>query len=193
MGSIPSYRTPPVIGVVGDSLSDEYITYPYGWAEKNWTMLLENTGYGELGDFQSFRMYPRLYGYEFNWARAGARTSDVIDEGQVIGLGLQILDHKVEVAVVLVGANDFGAVYDGIYHGTKPQADIDAFMQDLKQNLRDIVEPLASTEPPVLIVCTIPDLGDTPNYRLGSYPNAENRETVSALIREDQPVSGGTC
>jgi len=184
LGLDPIVSNTPVIGVVGDSLSDEYATYPYGFYERNWTMLLEHTGYGELGDFQSFRMYPRLYGYEYNWARAGATTSDVIDEGQVLGLSLQILEHKIEVAVMLIGANDFGAVYNDIYDGTMTQVEIDKFMRDLKDNLKNIIEPLADTSPPIFIVCTIPDLGDTPNHRLGSHPDAEKREKVSILIRE---------
>ena len=184
LGLDPIVSETPIIGVVGDSLSDEYTTYPYGFSELNWTLLLEQTGYGELGDFQSFRLDTRLYGYEYNWARAGSQTSHVLNEGQVIGLGLQILDGDIEVAVVLIGANDFGAVYDKIYNSEWNQSEITNFMDGLKSNLKEIIETLRIANPPILIVCTIPDLGDTPNYRFGDRPDANKRALVTEYIKE---------
>lgn len=184
LGLDPIVSEVPIIGVVGDSLSDEYITYPYGFLERNWTMLLQNTGYANLGDFQSLRMYPRLYGYGFNWARAGATSSDVIAEGQALGLAAQLFQEKVEVAVVMAGANDIREIYTSAYDGTLSDAQRERFLNDLRSNFDTIVLTLALADPKLLIVCTIPDLGDTSRYRFERYPDAEKRATVTKLIED---------
>jgi hypothetical protein len=172
----------PVIGVVGDSLSDEYSTYPYGFAERNWTLLLEDTDFADLGEFKSIRMYPRLYGFEYNWARAGAKAADVIGEGQLLGLAWQILRGDVEVAVVLVGANDFGGIYSRLYDGQWDAAAEEIFEEQLLSHFKTMLSTLSAAKPPVLIVGTIPDLGDTLTYRMGRYPDAKRRANVTRLI-----------
>lgn len=173
----------PRIGVVGDSLSDEYSTYPYGLLALNWVQFLEKSDLGELGSFRNLRIYPRLYGYGYNWARAGSKTSDVLNEGQVPGLMYQMLVGEVEVVVVMIGANDFNDIYDDIYDGVSTETQIISFLDELMANMKDIIEPLASMDPKVMIVSTIPDMGDTPRYRLGDRPDPEKRALVTEIIK----------
>jgi lysophospholipase L1-like esterase len=179
----PSISDVPVIGVVGDSISDEYATYPYGLFETNWVQQLESTGKGELGDFQSLRFYPRLYGYEYNWARAGATSRDVIREAQVLGLVSQIESGDVEAAVVLVGANDFGAAYDEIYNGEWDALQINEFLNGLESNMRTIIEAIKAANPVILIVATIPDIGDTPAVFDSENPNPDAQAAVDAVVQ----------
>lgn len=172
----------PKIGVVGDSLSDEYATYPYGIGAINWVMFLEKTNKGELGDFKSLRMYPRLYGYEYNWARVGATTADLLAENQHTGLENQIRTGKIEVAVVFIGANDFREAYDAIYNNEWTQAQKDQFVDGFKDRISVAIDTLYNAGPKMLVIATVPDLGDSANYRFNNYPEADNRQNVTDLL-----------
>ena len=66
------------LGVAGDELSDEYAGQPCGDA-RNWVELLAARGlnFGPSGGYGE----PRGSGYEFNWARAGATSRTLLDDG----------------------------------------------------------------------------------------------------------------
>ena len=78
------------IGVVGDSLTDEYQFADDGnhSAGRNWLEQLATCQGVDFGTFSSNPWpYPRTEGYEYNWARVGATTDNVIyNQGQHTGL-----------------------------------------------------------------------------------------------------------
>ena len=64
------------LGVLGDSLSDEYAGEWYFYA-RNWVELLAEERGVPLGQTQDWGE-PRREGYEYNWARSGATTSSTL-------------------------------------------------------------------------------------------------------------------
>ena len=76
------------LGVMGDSLSDEYFEESYGSYATNWTEQLVvwrgvNIGptaaqAGQPGDTWGT---PRRTGYEFNWALSGDTSSNLLADG----------------------------------------------------------------------------------------------------------------
>ena len=174
--------TVPRIGVIGDSISDEYATYPYGFEEYNWVQFLEMTETGQFGNFMTLRNAPRYYGYEYNWARVGATTADAISESQHTGLEQQIREQWVEVAVVMIGANDFRQIYSNVYHSEWSEEQRLQFLVGFQERFHHLLMTTIAAEPKITVVCTVPDLGDTAEYRNEKYPDPERRQLVSALV-----------
>jgi hypothetical protein len=50
---------------------------------------------------------PRNQGFEFNWARSDATSTDLIKSGQHTGLAQQVASGEVSVVVIFIGGNDF--------------------------------------------------------------------------------------
>ena len=124
------------IGVIGDSLSDEYQGAVSALPGLTWTEQLEaapRISLGVLEDDPSVRGEPRNDGYSLNWARFGQAAlgiqwnSQVVKDhpnvpasqkadprlqtigscdAQISGLGAQIAAGQVDVALVWVGHND---------------------------------------------------------------------------------------
>ena len=81
------HQAAPTMGVMGDSLSDEYRFYPPDRSQaRNWVELL---GAKRIVNFGAFSMgsrgEPRNAGFADNWARSDATTSDMLGN-QVPGL-----------------------------------------------------------------------------------------------------------
>src|SRR3954469_22183694 len=90
---------PGAIGVLGDSYSDEYRFYPPDRATaRNWVEILAEARGLDFGPFSAEgRGEPRNRGYEYNWARSGATTDDLIAAGQHTGLAAQVAAGKVRL------------------------------------------------------------------------------------------------
>lgn len=123
------------IGVIGDSLSDEYQGAVSGLPGVTWTEQLHavrHVSFGGHKDDPSVRGEPRNDGHSRNWARFGQAAlspqwSDLTDDPrvpnaqrtdprlqtigsfdvQIDGLARQITRDKVDVALVWIGQNDF--------------------------------------------------------------------------------------
>ncbi len=98
----------PTMGVVGDSLSDEYRFYPPNRSQaRNWVELL---GAKHVLNFGAYtlrsRGEPRDAGFAFNWAEC-ATTSDMV-ANQLPGLLPQVQSGRVQMVTVLIGDDDFG-------------------------------------------------------------------------------------
>jgi len=113
----------PGIGVMGDSLMDEYApVLPWGGtygdaAGRGWVQqLAANRGpdsdkpemdFGSYEPGRYVRWTPRYGGYEFNWARSGASTHTLLTEGQHTGVAAQVSSGSVDFVFLSVGGNDF--------------------------------------------------------------------------------------
>src|SRR5208282_482452 len=102
------------LGVMGDSLSDEYFEETYGTYATNWVQQLVvyrgvNVGSTAAAAGQPGGTWgtPRRTGYEFNWALSGDTSANLLADGQDTGLEAQVLPFGISHAVLAIGANDF--------------------------------------------------------------------------------------
>jgi hypothetical protein len=162
---------PAAIGAVGDSLTDPYQGYtPDRSHARNWVELLVTTHHASFGAFS-----PNVHGetghpgYAFDWAKDGAKTSDVV-ANQLAGLAGQIAKGKVQYAAVLIGDNDFGRFLD---QASTLAGDPAAFQAQLAQvlataeaNFDHTTQTLLAASPKVkLVVGTIFDLAAIPSVQ----------------------------
>jgi len=157
-------------GVVGDSLTDEYQFADNGdhSAGRNWLEQLatcKNMNFGAFSEIS--RAYPQNQGYEYNWAKAGATTGDLIAQGQHTGLAGQISAGIVDLAVCWIGENDFTredniqaiceAPDDSVWQGK---------VIDAVNNLNYIVNYILTSDPDInLVLVTIPEIELNPHVR----------------------------
>ena len=101
------------LGVMGDSLTDEYAEETYDYA-RNWLEQLTlfraiNTGptAAEAGQPGGTWGEPRRTGYEYNWARSGATSTTLLTDGQHTGLAALVAPEGISHVVLAIGSNDF--------------------------------------------------------------------------------------
>lgn len=113
------------VGLIGASTLDEYrgsenrggeyADVTFNMVEQ--LVLLRGFNLGEWGDWPE----PRRTGYAYNWARSGATSSTMIEQGQHTGVAEQVARGEVTFVFILIGANDFapyrGNTYANIYEG----------------------------------------------------------------------------
>jgi hypothetical protein len=136
-------------GVPGDSSSDEFRAEDnrggaYAATTLNWVELLVRYRGLDFGAWAT-RGEPRRTGYEYNWARSGARAADLIVQGQAVGLAQQVAEGRGSSAVLMIGANDFALtnntyaeIYSGAVSGAALTAKIDNIVASIALAL-DIV------------------------------------------------------
>jgi len=176
------------LGVVGDSLSDEYFDQlppaPYA---KNWVELMPARGVN-VGEY---RVLPdtwpdvRGQGYQFNWAEAGATSGSLLAGGQHTGMAQQVNDGLVDHAVVFIGQNDYwplGTAYQEIYAGAWTDAQIDAHNDGILANITTAVDALMASGVN-LVISDVIDYGVTPFAR-GIAPDPVGRQRVGDAIGE---------
>ena len=101
------------LGVMGDSISDEYreetYSYAMGWVEQLVMFRPVDVGLtaSESGQAGSTWGEPRRTGFAFNWARAGATSASLLSQGQHTGLAAQMGADGPSHAVLAIGQNDF--------------------------------------------------------------------------------------
>lgn len=158
----------PTIGVLGDSLSDEYKSYaPDRSQARGWVELLAAKGRANFGAYSpTGRGEPRNDGFANNWARAEATTGDMLNV-QLPGLLASVASGQVKYVSILIGDNDFGRFLAGAAaNGGTPEALATQLAQVTASaigNLDKTVTTLLAANPSVkLSVATIPDLAGTP-------------------------------
>ena len=175
------------LGVIGDSLSDEYANESYNYA-KNWVeALAKPTGVQAAVNFGVTGSYaePRRTGYEFNWARVDATSATLLAQGQPYGVSQQVDAGQVSHVVVAIGQNDFqpnpfGGAYSSIYSQQWSQTQINTYVDQVVANITSAVERVNNTSGQVL-VSNILDFGIAP-FTKQLFPNATNRGRVSTVI-----------
>ncbi|MEX0979049.1 MAG: hypothetical protein WDZ48_09370, partial [Pirellulales bacterium] len=142
------------IGVMGSSISDEYFEAPYNYAT-NWTMQLVNHRGVDMGPIGAWGE-PRRNGYEYNWARSGDDTSQVLSHGQHTGLAAQVGPEGIDYAVYLMPSNDQIAVnpepYQSIYLGLYSPAQITTWVNSIVTNVDTALATVAATGVKMVLV-----------------------------------------
>jgi lysophospholipase L1-like esterase len=153
------------IGVLGDSYSDEYQFYPpHRSTARNWVEILAATRGLNFGRFSTeSRGEPRNQGYEYNWARSDATTDDLIATGQHTGLAAQVARGEVNLVVVFIGGNDF----INAMKAPDPAAAFQKVGPRAEANLERAVATILKAHPDVkLVIITVPDIRDLPEFRV---------------------------
>jgi len=187
------------LGVMGDSLSDEYFEENYGTYATNWVQQLVNyrsvnagptaVAAGQPGGTWGS---PRRTGYEFDWALSGDTSSNLLADGQDTGLAAQVSPDGITHAVLAIGANDFNpdfttyptAAYLNIYNGSWSASQISNYVAQVLTNIETAVATVETTGVN-LVVFNILDYGKTPAvYNNFLYTNGSKRERVAAAIQQ---------
>jgi len=175
------------LGIVGDTLSDEYTDLGLAYA-KSWVELVAENSASDLGSNGSWSA-PRDNGYEYNWAQSGATNQSGLVNTQVAGLSGQITAGSVSFAVVALGQEDFlpGAeAYAGIYYQGLPggwsEAQIDAYADGVLANLETALAAF-KTAGAQTVVLNLIDFGSSP-AALAAYPDATRRSLVASVLAD---------
>jgi phospholipase/lecithinase/hemolysin len=181
------------LGVMGDSLSDEYLdrdfSYAHNWVEqlRVWRSINLGPTAAEAGQPGGSWGEPRRGGYEFDWARAGATSSTLLEMGQHDAIAALVADKRVSHAVLFIGANDYipiplpGIPYYEIYQGAWGPAQVEGYAAFVAGNAAQALDRVLPTGARV-VVCTIPDYGNTPWAQQG-FPDPAGRDLVTDAIR----------
>lgn len=196
-----SYAQPlGILGAIGDSLTDEYAEETYDYA-RNWTMLVVDERSVDMGPtaLQAGRPgntwgEPRRSGYQANFARYGADSTDAISTSQHTGLANlvgPISEGGVTHVVVAIGANDFSPTSDAyfnIYFNLWSASRVTNHVNASIANIRTTVATLRQAGAEV-VLCNVLDFGMVPAARQ-FYGNAANRTRVAnAVARVNQGVA----
>jgi GDSL-like lipase/acylhydrolase family protein len=197
-------QAPGGVGVMGDSASDEYRADDnrggaYVATTFNWLELLVRHRGVNAGPWGSWGGSRRT-GYAYNWARSGARASDLIAEGQAAGLAQQVAEGRIAWALLMIGTNDFAlTTYTDIYNGTLSGAALSVMTYGIVASIVQAVDTVRAAGPVILLVTTIPTaLADSPAAQR-VFPDAAGRHrvvevmgTVNAGLRSALPGRGVT-
>ncbi len=180
------------LGVMGDSLSDEYAEEGYGnYAQNRFELFVNFAGFDlgptavEAGQPGGTWGEPRRTGYEFNWARSGATSGSLLADGQHTGVAAQVVPEGLAYVVLSVGANDYNpssTAYQSIYANVWSQAQIDAHNAGIVANILTALDTVLATGVDV-VVANLPDYGLTPTVQ-GFFPDPVGRQRVSAAISQ---------
>ncbi len=153
------------IGVIGDSISDEYRFYaPDRVTARNWVEILATTRELPFGDpVITTRGAAQDRRLAYNWSQSSATTTSLIAQGQHTGLAAQVTDGAgINLASVTIGTNDFVHVLNT----SRSAAALRTVMERASANLAAILESLLGTNSTLRIaVCTAVDLRCSPILR----------------------------
>ena len=177
-------------GILGDSNSDEYraddnrggayAAVTFNWMEQ--LVMFRGLDFGPWGRWGG----PRRSGYEYNWARSGARAVDLVGQGQADGVAQQVTEGQVDYVYLEIGANDFHLVngtYLEIYDGSLSDPQVAAKVTQVVDDIGQAVDIVLEAEPAALFLRTLGDPGLAPGTAL-MFPDADGRARVSAAIVE---------
>jgi hypothetical protein len=142
------------IGVMGSSISDEYSEESYSYAT-NWTMQLVDHRGVDMGTYGSWGG-PRRDGYEYNWARSGDDTGELLSHGQHTGLAAQVVPEGIDYAVMLMPANDqisgSPSAYASIYADLYSPAQVTTWIDGIVNNIDTALATVAATGVKLVLV-----------------------------------------
>jgi phospholipase/lecithinase/hemolysin len=153
------------IGVIGDSISDEYRFYaPDRVSARNWVEILAATRELPFGDpLIANRDMAQDRRLAYNWSQSSATTTSLIAQGQHRGLAAQVADDAgINLASVTIGTNDFVHVLNT----SRSVAALGPVTEQASANLAAILDVLLGTSSTLRIaVCTAVDLRCSPILR----------------------------
>ncbi len=157
-----------IVGVLGDSYSDEYQFYPPDQTHaRGWVEILAYTKKANFGPLQyASRGEPRNQGFATDWALWGSTSSQMVAQ-QLPGLAKQVAGGRVKYASIFIGGNDF-LYYLQAAAANPPSPDVAAGQiagveANAQGNLDTAVATLLAASPKVkLVVTTVPALAELP-------------------------------
>jgi lysophospholipase L1-like esterase len=154
------------VGVLGDSLSDEYRFYPpHRTRSRSWVEILaeiRGVNFGAYDPDGSSRGEPRNAGFAYNWSRSGATTASLLAQGQHTGVAAQVARGEVGLVWINIGCND---VLDAL-HAADPTSALRAATEQAPGHLARAVETiLAASRDVKVVLVTIPDPASLPEIR----------------------------
>lgn len=178
-------------GLVGDSISDEYHGDDnrggsYSKTTFNWLELLSKYRGLDFGNWGN-RSDVRRIGFERNFARSGATTSTLIQQGQHTGLANILSAKSVDITIVMIGSNDFAYYYaDGyapIYNGQLTSAQIEQKIRSVVGNIVTAIDTLKAGGAGNMLVESVVDWNLNPVV-VGMFPDATKRKRVGDVVAE---------
>jgi hypothetical protein len=177
------------IAVIGDSFYDEYRGSDdrggdYASSTFNLVELLamkRGLNFGRWGDWGE----PRRTGFEYNWARSGDTSDDMIRHGQHMGAAQQVREGSVTFVYIGIGANDFspyyGDSYRNIYSGTTTDAGLRLKVEKAIGNVTLAVDTvkIAGAKGIAVTLFTQWELDPVIQYE---FPDASRRKRVADAI-----------
>ncbi len=189
---MPLHAAPVVLGVMGDSLSDEYSEASYGVYAQNWVQQLAIYNVANLGPTAAAAGQPggtwnepRRRGYEYNWARAGANSGSLLSGGQHTGLAGQVPIKGITHAVLAIGANDFnpgGAAYSAIYNDDWSTDEINSYVNGRVANVTAALDTVLPTGVKLALV-NFPDYSVAPATQ-AIFNESAKRDRVTAVVAQ---------
>lgn len=153
------------IGILGDSLSDEYRFYaPDRVTARNWVEILAATRGFHFGEpLVTTHGASKDRPFAYNWSQSGATTTSLIARGQHIGLAAQVTGGAaVGLAAVTIGTNDFADVL----FTTRSVEAMGMVLEQASSNFAAILDLLLGINPSInLAVFTAVDLLASPILR----------------------------
>lgn len=182
------------LGVMGDSISDEYreetYSYALGWIEQLVVFRHVDVGLtaSEAGQAGSTWGEPRRTGYAFNWARAGATSASLLSQGQHTGLAAQMGAAGPNHAILAIGQNDFlpyplpGYAYYEIYNNRWTSQRIDQHIAGITANIEAAMAAILAADG-YLVLANVVDYGIAPAvWRSLFFGDPNKRDRVTAVI-----------
>lgn len=176
------------IGVIGDSLSDEYQAddtrgYEYAPTTLNWIEQLVKSRGINFGLWNTWGDIRRT-GFEYNWSRTGATTTAAILNGQHTGLAKQAAEGNVNIVIICIGENDyfpFNETYSAIYNGILIDKSLADTINNTTDNIETIINTIRQAKKANIILVTIPDSNINTAVQL-VHQDAAGRQRVSNVI-----------
>jgi lysophospholipase L1-like esterase len=176
---VPLGRPPVLKGLaaMGDSITDEYSTHaPLRTPHRAWVEILADTRKLNFGGYSAAeRPFPREAGYQFNWARDGATTEDLVDDQQAAGIGNAAAAGSVSLVFIHAGHNDFSQ----LARSSDPIGQYPKLVPEATKNLKAAIDRVLASSPNVrVVVATLFDVRYVPSVRLAIATGLLPREAL---------------
>lgn len=181
------------VGFMGDSATDEYRGTDnrggsYASVTYNWVEQLVLRGRVDAGAWGN-RSEPRRLGFANNWARTGATSASLLQQGQHTGVAGQAAAGQLDVVIVMIGSNDFAPYYtqgyEPIYSGTLSGTALTNKINSVIQNVTTAVDTVRAARTLPMIVNTIVDWSQTTSVLYDPrFSDPTKRQRVSNAIAQ---------
>jgi hypothetical protein len=177
------------VGVLGDSYSDEYEFYPPDRSKAlNWVEILARTRQVNFGRYSVLsRGEPRNQGFEFNWARSDATTTDMIKTGQHTGLAAQVARGEVSTVIIFIGGNDFIYALQSSEAATLVQPVLTQAMANLHVAVETILQANSHVH---VLIATLPSILELPEFAAPLSSGRISHSVASAFERAIERYNG---
>lgn len=186
----PAAFTVKGIGVIGDSLSDEYQAddmrgYEFSPTTLNWIEQLvksRNLNFGVWGKWGDVRRN----GFAYNWAQTSFTTDDVLKENLDHQVARQVQAGEINVVILYIGANDFFPLneendYKKIYYNLLSDKEQNEKIDRTVKHIERMADTIQQAGDVRIMVMGIPDWNLSPPLRV-IFPDESKRVRVSKVI-----------